>query len=54
MEKNCKLNYIKPSTSSDGKIFAKISKSEINETSSRWSNTLVGYVRETILYASKG
>jgi len=44
LEYNCKLSYVKPSINSVGSIYAKINRSELDETIARWSNTLVGYV----------
>ena len=44
MEESCKLEFIEPACSPEGKLFAKIPKSEIKPNIEKWRNTLVGYV----------
>ena len=44
LDEDCKLQYFPPSRSVDGKVYAKISNSEIEQNVKRWSNTLAGFV----------
>ena len=40
----CELEYIKPIKGSNGRVYASISKTMIDDNVNRWANTLVGYV----------
>jgi len=40
----CKLDFVPPLQTPEGKICAHISREEINHNVLRWNNTLVGYV----------
>ena len=44
LEEDCKLNFAKPLSSSNGNIYTWTDKAEIDDNINRWDNTLVGYV----------
>jgi len=45
LDDDCKLEFYEPERSPTGKLIGKIPRSELNQNISKWSNTLVGYVR---------
>ena len=50
LEENCEMSFIQPCATSEGDLYAKIDKFEIEANIHRWDNTFVGYVLGDKLY----